>query len=205
MKSCPNAYKQKWCVWTNIKTSHFVSALPGRFSASINHHRQWRQADSKHLIIWPPTLSWLMLEAESPQRKVELPFAHKLTSTVYPLQQSEKSSSLHLTSAENPQTVAECLNNIKVNVVTGTFQVNEICCCSAFLMKEHTYKHARQRQFSIRMWHRKELLFHFNSIFSVINPVYPILNWNYWRHWDFLPLLPQAIGSWSHNVSTWAT
>lgn len=42
---------------------------------------------------------------------------------------------------------------------------------------------ARQSQFSIHLWHRKELLFNFNRIFSVINPVCPILNWNYWKHW----------------------
>lgn len=83
-RDAQNGCKQKWCVWTSTETLHFDSALPDRLSPRINHHRQWRQADSKHLIIWPSTLSWLMLEAESPQRKEEHPFAHKLTSTVYP-------------------------------------------------------------------------------------------------------------------------
>lgn len=80
-------HKQKWSARASTETSYFDSALSGRFLASINHHKPWGQVDSKHLVIGPSALSWLMLESESPERKGELPFVHKLSGALYPLQQ----------------------------------------------------------------------------------------------------------------------
>lgn len=100
---------------------------------------------------------------------------------------AEKSSSLYLTSVENPQVVAECLTKTKVNVVRGIFQEASFKSMGSAVVlpwwKNTPTNSAWQSQFSVHLWHREELLFIFSRFFSVINPVCPILNWNYWKHW----------------------
>lgn len=188
-------HKQKWCAWASTETSHFDSALPGSFSASINHHRQWEQADSKHLIIWPSILSCTMLQSETAQRKVELPFAHKLTSAVYFLQRAEKPLSLHLTSVVKPKWWQSASVTSKRMCSQAFLKLMRSAAVMPSWWRHTTKNSAQECQFQIHIWHRRELITIFTSTGSLVSSTQPIpfLAKTTWRQGEYPTPLHQAI------------